>query len=102
MIAKMIPYIGHVHARVGSAQSAQVANPFAPEWQEHLTVFLGWWQAVVAHQKIKGNDTFTITPEAGPFPYMTEQPVCREPLADQWEINLKMKNYLQQHLNGAF
>ncbi len=103
MIAKIIPHIGHVHARIGSAQTAQVANPFAPEWKEHLAAFLGWWQAIVAHQQTQGNDTFTITPEAGPFPYMPELPFSREPLADQWEINLQMKNYLQQYLtNGAF
>jgi hypothetical protein len=98
MLERIIPNIGHVHARVGSAQSAQAANPFAPEWNEHLAVFLNWWKAIIAYQKKIGSRLFTITPEAGPFPYMPERPFTREPLADQWEINVQMKNYLQRHL----
>ena len=99
MLEQIIPNIGHVHARVGSAQSAQVSNPFAPEWQEHLAVFLDWWKAVIAYRKKNGSRLFTITPEAGPSPYMAEHPFTREPLANQWEINVQMKNFLQQNLN---
>ena len=98
MLEKIIPNIGHLHARVGSAQSAQVSNPFAPEWQQHLAVFLDWWKAIITYKKQNGSRLFTITPEAGPFPYMAERPFTREPVANQWEINVKMKNYLQQHL----
>ena len=99
MLSAIIPHIGHLHARVGSAQSAQVANPFAPEWQDHLAAFLGWWQSVIDCHVERGSRLFTITPEAGPMPYMPEKPFSREPLANQWDVNLEMKNYLQQHLS---
>lgn len=98
MLSAIIPNIGHVHARVGSAQSAQVSNPFAPEWNEHLAVFLDWWKSIVDYHSRYGSRSFTITPEAGPSPYMPERPFTREPLSNQWHVNLLMKNYLKQHL----
>src|SRR6476660_708339 len=50
MIHRIIPHVGHLHARVGSSQSAQIPNPFAPEHQQHLAIFLNWWRAIVACQ----------------------------------------------------
>lgn len=99
MLEEIIPNIGHVHARIGSEQSAQANNPFAPEWNSHLAVFTDWWKAIVDHHRHKGSRVFTITPEAGPAPYMPSVPFSQEPLANQWGINLQMKNYLQQTLN---
>ncbi|RZJ30321.1 MAG: sugar phosphate isomerase/epimerase [Flavobacterium sp.] len=98
LLARVIPHISHIHARVGSDQSAQVNNPFAPEWNTHLAAFLSWWKDILAFQKQKGSRVLTITPEAGPRPYMPEMPFSREPLAEQWEINSAMKNYLKKEL----
>jgi hypothetical protein len=99
MLEEVIPNIGHVHARIGSEQAAQVNHPFAPEWNEHLAVFSNWWQAIVAYRKKNGSRVFTITPEFGPAPYMPALPFSREPLANQWDVNVQMKNYLQKILN---
>jgi len=98
MFSQIIPNIMHVHARVGWQQSAQVNDPFAPEWEKHLATYVGWWQQIVAYADQKGNASLTITPEAGPFPYMPQKPYSRENLADQWQLNLNMKNYLNTTL----
>jgi sugar phosphate isomerase/epimerase len=96
IMSKIIPHISHLHARVGFEQAPQVNDPFAPEWKSHLEQFLVWWDQVVACQRLKGGKEFTITPEFGPPPYMPTLPFTQEPLGNQWEINLKMKNYLRE------
>ncbi|HLA55188.1 MAG TPA: hypothetical protein VK623_03750, partial [Flavobacterium sp.] len=98
MFEAILPNVAHLHARVGFEQAAQVNNPFAPEWNEHLAVFLDWWKAIIAYRIKKGSRVFTITPEFGPAPYMPLLPFSREPVANQWEINVKMKDYLQTKL----
>ena len=95
IIQQIIPHIGHIHARIGHEQAAQVNDPFAPEWQDHFTQFEKWWQSIIHYQKSKNTNIFTITPEFGPAPYMPSMPFTKEPLGNQWEINLKMMNYLK-------
>lgn len=97
-LERVFAHVGHIHARVGSEQSPQVNNPFAPEWNTHLAVFLNWWKAIAVSCKERGSRVLSVTPEAGPWPYMPEMPFSREPLADQWKINAAMKNYLQNEL----
>src|SRR5690606_31583291 len=99
MLKGIIPNIGHLHARIGSEQSAQANNPFAPEWNRHLAVFCNWWKMIIDHQKRKGSRVVTITPEAGAKPDMPSLPFSAEPVASQWEINRLMKNHLNQILN---
>lgn len=101
VLERIIPNVGHIHARVGWQQSAQVNNPFAPEWENHLATFVSWWQKIIDHQSKSGRQHLTITPEAGPFPYMPQTPYSREDLADQWQINSKMKNYLNATLHAC-
>ena len=96
---KVIPHIGHLHARIGSEQSAQVGHPFAPEWESHMAIFTNWWKEIIASKQSKNERLFTITPECGPAPYMPEIPFSRQPLSNQWEVNLMMKGHLEHHLN---
>ena len=96
ILQQIIPHISHIHARVGTEQSSQIANPFAPEWNMHLNKFTGWWQKIIEVQADKGLLDFTITPEAGPIPYMPTMPFTQQPLANQWDINVQMKNYLKE------
>ena len=98
ILQQIIPHISHIHARVGTEQSSQIANPFAPEWNMHLNKFTGWWQKIIEVQADKGLLDFTITPEAGPIPYMPTMPFTQQPLASQWDINVQMKNYLKEKL----
>jgi len=99
-LERVIPHVSHIHARIGSEQSAQVNHPFAPEWNTHLAVFLNWWKAIVAHRIEKGSRVLTITPEAGPTPYMPLEPFSLKPLSDQWEVNVSMKDYLGMELGS--
>jgi len=96
-IKKVIPNIAHLHARVATEQASQVNDPFAPEWSHHLDRFTQFWKDTVAHHRSKSN-RFTITPEFGPFPYMPQEPFTEKPLANQKEVNLKMKAYLKTQL----
>ena len=98
LLSKIYPNIKHIHARIGFEQSPQVNNPFAPEWKTYLEQYLSWWKEIIAIQKNKKSEICTITPEFGPFPYMPQEPFTKKPLSNQWEINLQMKNYLQQNL----
>jgi len=99
ILQEIIPHIAHLHARVGHEQGPQVNNPFAPEWQEHLAVFLAWWKEIINHRKNTSKELFTITPEFGPAPYMPAMPFTQEPLSNQWELNCTMKDYLINQLN---
>lgn len=98
IVTKIYPHIKHIHARVGFEQSPQVNDPFAPEWKNHLEQYLNWWNEIIAIQEKRKIPELTITPEFGPFPYMPQEPFTQKPLANQWETNLEMKNYLQHNL----
>ena len=85
---------GHIHARVGFSEGPQIPDPRAPEWQDTLEQHLVWWDTVVEAFKRRSEDSVTITAEFGPFPYMQIHPETKMPLADQWELNLYMKDLL--------
>lgn len=95
IINEIIPHISHIHARIGHEQGPQVNDPFAPEWQQHFSIFKSWWQQIIEHRKKNGSVQFTITPEFGPAPYMPAMPFKQQPLGNQWEINHKMMNHLK-------
>jgi hypothetical protein len=92
---RIIPYVHHLHARVGSAQAPQVNDPFAPEWKVNVETFIGWWRKII-EERIKTKDTaLTICPEFGPVPYMPTMPISQTPLSDQWSTNARIKSRLQ-------
>ena len=97
IILHVLPHIQHLHARVGFEQAPQVNNPFAPEWESYLQQFTLWWNTILEYHSTRPQ--YTITPEYGPHPYMPLQPFTKKPLADQNELNLKMKDYLKTHLS---
>jgi sugar phosphate isomerase/epimerase len=82
---------GHLHARVGYPEGPQVPDPRAPEWQEALQAHLRWWDEIVRLRP----GSMTITPEFGPYPYTIEQPYSRQPLGNQWDINVWMMGLLK-------
>lgn len=98
LFVQLFPKIKHIHARVGFEQSPQVNNPFAPEWKKHLDQYVTWWKGIIQLKQQLKHSKLSITPEFGPYPYMPQMPFTKEPLADQIQLNLDMKNYLQQHL----
>ncbi|WP_324027303.1 sugar phosphate isomerase/epimerase [Maribacter sp. BPC-D8] len=97
VLEQIFPHIIHIHARIGFEQCPQVNNPFAPEWEAYLDQFMTWWQRIIKQHQTLSN--FTITPEFGPFPYMPQAPFSKEPLANQLELNIEMKKYLESKLS---
>ncbi len=85
----------HIHCRVGFPEGPQVNDPRAPEWAEALEEHLSCWDEVIARRRAEGRERFTITAEFGPSPYMPLQPFSRQPLADQWEVNVHMMQLLK-------
>ena len=85
----------HIHARVGFSEGPQIPDPRAAEWTDVLNRHLGWWDKIVARAKNEGRAFLCITPEFGPFPYMTILPNSKLPIADLWEINVFMMKLLR-------
>jgi sugar phosphate isomerase/epimerase len=87
--------VDHVHARVGHPEGPQVNDPRAPEWDAAVKAHLGWWDKIIALKKQKG-EVLTVLTEFGPADYMPTLPYTRQPLADQWAINVYMMQLLRQ------
>ena len=85
----------HIHARIGHPEGPQVNDPRAPEWKEALDAHLAWWDKIVELKKASG-DMLTVLTEFGPADYMPTEPYTRKPLADQWAINVHMKDLLRK------
>lgn len=77
----------HVHARVGSSQSAQVIDPRIDVFESELIQFKEWWKKMLESANRRGLPFLTFTPEYGPAPYQQVHPNTKKVLADQWEIN---------------
>ncbi|MNR43071.1 hypothetical protein D3C85_1616570 [compost metagenome] len=85
----------HIHSRVGHPEGPQVNDPRAPEWTKVLEAHLAWWDKVIARKKQNG-ERMTILTEFGPADYMPTLPYTRQPVADQWAINVHMMNLLRK------
>jgi len=81
--------VDHIHARVGHPEGPQVNDPRAPEWEPAVKAHFAWWDKVVELKKQKG-EVLTVLTEFGPPDYMPTLPYTRQPLADQWAINVHM------------
>ncbi|RYG08755.1 MAG: sugar phosphate isomerase/epimerase [Chitinophagaceae bacterium] len=90
----MLAKVDHIHARIGHPQGPQVNDPRAPEWQNIVKTHLVWWDTVIARKKANG-ERITILTEFGPPDYMQTLPYTRQPVANQWEINVYMMNLLK-------
>ena len=89
-LARTLPHVRHIHARVGHAQGPQVADFRAPEAADALHAHLQWWDAIVALRRAAGAAVLTMTPEFGPAPYTTTLPYTQQPVTDAWELNVAM------------
>lgn len=100
ILKHVFPRVRHIHARIGFEHSPQVNDPFAPEWKNHVDTFIGWWKKILSGEGQKEMPFMTITPEFGPVPYMPVMPYSQKPLADQWQVNVQMKNMLSMKLKS--
>ena len=99
-LERLISRAAHTHARVGFTEGPQIPDPRAPEWAFAVEHHLNWWDQIIAKQRAAGQELITISPEFGPYPYIPMIPFTQRPVADQWEINLHMKNLLNERYNG--
>ncbi len=86
----------HIHARVGFPEGPQIPDPRLPEWQDAVEIHIAWWKQIIERNKNEGKELFSITPEFGPFPYMTMMPFTQQPISNQWDINVYMMNMLRK------
>jgi len=94
-VAMALGRTGHIHARIGHAEGPQVNDPRAPEWTGALNAHLNWWDAVVNRKKQEGKPVTMLT-EFGPADYMPALPYTRQPVADQWGINVHMMKVVRE------
>ncbi|MEO6730858.1 MAG: TIM barrel protein [Ferruginibacter sp.] len=94
-----IQHTDHIHARVGHPEGPQVSDPRAPEWKAALDAHFNWWDKIVALKKQKG-EVLTVLTEFGPPDYMPTLPYTRQPLADQWSINVYMMQLFRKRYLG--
>jgi sugar phosphate isomerase/epimerase len=90
-----LPRVDHIHARIGHPEGPQVNDPRAPEWEAAMQAHFAWWDKIVEGKK-KSGKRLTILTEFGPPDYMPTLPYTREPLADQWTINVHMMHLLRK------
>jgi len=87
---RLVPHCGNIHARIGFAEGPQVAHPLAPEWAGLRRLYLDFWKRIVEARK----GDIAILPEAGPPPYMPVIPFTGAPLADAWQVNVAVRDWL--------
>ena len=97
-VDRAISRADYIHARVGHIEGPQVSDPLAPEWDAEREVHYAWWERIVRARRREGVGEIAICPEFGPWPYMPSLPFTRQPVADLWQINLQMKDFIASRL----
>jgi sugar phosphate isomerase/epimerase len=87
--------VDHIHARIGHPEGPQVNDPRAPEWEGSVKQHFAWWDKIVERKK-KNGERMTFLTEFGPPDYMPALPYSRQPVADQWAINVHMMQLLKK------
>jgi len=86
----------HIHARIGHPEGPQVNDPRAPEWNSALNAHLAWWDKVLEYKINNGSSYLTFLTEFGPIDYLPALPYTRQPVANQWDINIFMLQLLRK------
>jgi len=89
----------HVHARIGHTQGSQVTDPTLPQYAQTLQAHLDIWDQWISERRKAGAVACTMTPEFGPFPYLTPANTPIEAWEQQWNLNLWMKDLLHRRYN---
>lgn len=85
----------HIHARIGHGEGPQVSDPRAPEWEGAVKAHFAWWDKVVERKKAEGKPITFLT-EFGPPDYLPTLPYTRQPVANQWDINVYILQTLRK------
>jgi sugar phosphate isomerase/epimerase len=94
-VAMALDRTDHIHARIGHPEGPQVNDPRAPEWEGVVKQHFDWWDKVVERKK-KNGERMTFLTEFGPPDYMPTMAYTRQPLSDQWAINVHMMHLLRK------
>jgi hypothetical protein len=86
----------HIHARVGSSEAPQVADPRVGTGLRWTELFEGWWDRVIESRLDDGKAFLTINAEFGPPPYQPANPDDDSPLADIWDVCLWMSDRFRE------
>lgn len=100
-VERAMQAVDHIHARVGFDQGPQLSDPRNPVHSAWLKLFASWWDRIICARRHEGREWFTISPEFGPPPYMPLDGRTQKPVADAWEVNLWMKDYLRKNWSGS-
>jgi sugar phosphate isomerase/epimerase len=87
-----------IHARIGHAEGPQIPDPRDDLWRPNLEAHLAWWKSIVAYRQAEDCAILPVCPEFGPAPYMTLLPQSHKPIADLWEINCFVRDWLKSRL----
>ncbi len=87
----------YLHARVGSPQQIQVADPEDPAVASEVAAHLSWWQAI-ARRMVSRGVPVRVCPEFGPVPYLPVEPFSQRPLADLDSVVLRFGERLTKNL----
>lgn len=93
-VAMALSRVTHVHARIGHPEGPQVNDPRAPEWEGAVKAHFAWWDEIAKQKRAKG-EVMTMLTEFGPADYMPTLPYTRQPVANQWDINVHMMKLLK-------
>ncbi|KAL2834789.1 xylose isomerase-like protein [Aspergillus pseudoustus] len=70
ILTRIIPHVGHIHARMGTTQSSQCPEPLNPVFTAEREFFEKFWVRIVKHrQETEPESNLTWVPEYGPYPY---------------------------------
>ena len=94
-VALAISRTDHIHSRVGYTEGPQITDPRAPEWKEALDFHLQCWDKVVAIKQKENAEFLSFTLEFGAPPYLALLPYTKQPVVNQWEINVHMMHLLK-------
>jgi hypothetical protein len=57
---------------------------------------LAWWDKVLEYKISSGSSLLTFLTEFGPVDYLPALPYTRQPVANQWDINIFMLQLLRK------
>jgi hypothetical protein len=89
----------HIHARVGSSEAPQVADPRVGSGLKWTELFESWWDRIVEARLAEGRQWLTVNAEFGPPPYQPAHP-DGAPLSDIWEVCLWTSDRFRDRWQG--
>lgn len=101
-VCKILAKTKHIHARIGSTQSAQVHDVRLEQFEPAVKAHWAFWKRWLELMKAKGEEEVTITTEFGPPPYSLALLNQDRDYAFQWEQNSWIKNYLNEEINKIY